>query len=149
MRERLRDEIKIAMKAKDSARLGTLRLINDSIQKADMVTEAAGKGKVEGVDLTAVLARMIKQRRESIEQYTTHNRPELAAKEAAEITVVEEFLPKQLGEREVKAAIAAIIHETGAAGAKDMGKVMGVLKGRYAGQLDFGKASALVKDILK
>ena len=149
MRERLRDEIKIAMKAKDSARLGTLRLINDSIQKADMVTEAAGKGKVEGAELTAVLARMIKQRRESIEQYTTHNRPELAAKEAAEITVVEEFLPKQLGGTEVKAAIAAIIHETGAAGAKDMGKVMGVLKGRYAGQLDFGKASALVKDILK
>ena len=145
MRERLKDEIKTAMKAKDAPRLGTLRLIHDGIQKADMVTEAAGKGKVEGAEMTAVLARMIKQRRDSIEQFAKGNRPELAAKEASEIVVIEEFLPKQLGEAEVKSAIAAIIHETGAAGQKDMGKVMGVLKAKYAGQMDFQKASAAVK----
>jgi len=149
MRERLKDEIKTAMKAKDAARLGTLRLIHDGIQKADMVTEAAGKGKVEGAEMTAVLARMIKQRRDSIEQYTRGQRPELAAKEAAEIVVIEEFLPKQLGEAEVNSVIAAVIKETGAAGAKDMGKVMALLKTRYAGQMDFGKVSAVVKDRLK
>jgi uncharacterized protein YqeY len=97
----------------------------------------------------ALLQRMIKQRRESIATYEKAGRQELADKEAAEIAVIEEFLPKQLTEAESREAIAAAIKETGAAGAKDMGRVMGVLKQRYAGRMDFGKASGLVKELLK
>ncbi len=92
---------------------------------------------------------MIKQRRESLAIYEKAGRTEQAAQEATEIAVIEEFLPKQMSEAEAKAAIAAAIKETGAAGPKDMGKVMAALKGRYAGQMDFGKASGLVKDLLK
>ena len=91
---------------------------------------------------------MVKQRRDSIDMYTTGHRPELAAKEAAEITVIEEFLPRQMGEADARAAIAAAIKETGAAGPKDMGKVIASLKRKFAGQMDFGKVSGLVKEML-
>ena len=92
---------------------------------------------------------MIKQRRDSIEQFRAGGRPELADKEAAEINVIEGYMPKQMSEAEAKAAIAAIIKETGAAGPKDMGKVMAALKAKYAGQMDFGKASGITKELLK
>ena len=99
-------------------------------------------------EITQILARMIKQRRDSIEAYEKAARPELAQKEKDEITLIEEFLPKQLGEAETREAVAAAIKEAGATSVKDMGKAMAVLKQRYAGQLDFGKASALVKEML-
>jgi uncharacterized protein YqeY len=96
-----------------------------------------------------VLQKMVKQRRDSIATYVSGGRQDLADKEAAEIAVIEEFLPRQMGEDEMKTAISALIAEVGAAGPKDMGKVMGALKARYAGQMDFGKASAAVKELLK
>ena len=92
---------------------------------------------------------MIKQRRDSIEQFRAGGRPELADKEAAEIVVIEGYMPKQMSEAEAKAAIEAIVKETGAAGPKDMGKVMAALKAKYAGQMDFGKASGITKELLK
>jgi uncharacterized protein YqeY len=147
MREKINDDLKTAMKAGDKDRVGTLRLINAAIKSADI--EARPKDKISDADILSVLAKMIKQRRDSIEQFKAGGRPELADKEAAEIAVIEAYMPKQMSEAEAKAAIAAIIKETGAAGPKDMGKVMGALKAKYAGQMDFGKASALTKDLLK
>jgi hypothetical protein len=148
VRERINNDVKAAMKAGEKDRVATLRLINAAIQSAEIEAETSGKPKLSEADFVAVLSRMVKQRRDSIEQYKAGGRPELAAKEAAEIVIIEAYLPKQLSEAEVKDAIAALIKETGAASAKDMGKVMGLLKSRYAGQLDFGKASALVKGML-
>jgi uncharacterized protein YqeY len=147
MREKINDDLKTAMKAGEKDRVGTLRLINSAIKSADI--DARPKDKISDADILGVLAKMIKQRRDSIEQFTAGGRPELAEKEAAEIAVIEGYMPKQMSEAEAKAAIAAIIKETGAAGPKDMGKVMGALKAKYAGQMDFGKASALTKDLLK
>ncbi len=145
MRERLKAETNTALKAGNKARVSALRLISAAIQQADN----AGKAPIPVADLPALLQRMIKQRREAQGIFEKAGRTEQAAQEAGEITVIEEFLPKQMNETEAKAAIAAVIAETGAAGPKEMGKVMAVLKQRYVGQMDFGKASALVKDLLK
>jgi uncharacterized protein YqeY len=149
MRDKINDDLKTAMKAGDKDRVGTLRLVNSAIKSADIDARPSGKDKISDADILSVLAKMVKQRRDSIEQFNAGGRPELAAKEAAEITVIEGYLPKQMSDDEAKAAIATIIKETGAAGPKDMGKVMAALKARYAGQMDFGKASALTKDLLK
>ena len=149
MRDKINDDLKTAMKAGDKDRVGTLRLVNSAIKSADIDARPSGKDKVSDADILLVLAKMVKQRRDSIEQFNAGGRPELAAKEAAEITVIEGYLPKQMSDDEAKAAIAAIVKETGAAGPKDMGKVMAALKAKYAGQMDFGKASALTKDLLK
>jgi uncharacterized protein len=147
MRDKINDDLKTAMKAGEKDRVGTLRLINAAIKSADI--DARPKDKISDVDILTVMAKMIKQRRDSIEQFTAGGRPELAAKEAAEIAVIEGYMPAQMSEADAKAAIAAAIKETGAAGPKDMGKVMAALKAKYAGQMDFGKASALTKDLLK
>ncbi|MTD93158.1 GatB/YqeY domain-containing protein [Hyphomicrobium sp. xq] len=149
MRDKINDDLKTAMKAGEKDRVGTLRLINSAIKSADIDARPSGKDKVSDADILSVLAKMVKQRRDSIEQFNAGGRPELAAKEAAEITVIEGYLPKQMSDDEAKAAIAAIIKETGAAGPKEMGKVMAALKAKYAGQMDFGKASALTKELLK
>jgi uncharacterized protein len=149
MREKINDDLKTAMKAGDKDRVGTLRLINSAIKSADIEARPSGKDKITDTEILSVLAKMIKQRRDSIEQFTAGGRPELADKEAAEIAVIELYLPKQMSEAEVKDAIAAAIKETGAAGQKDMGKVMAALKAKYAGQMDFGKASGITKDLLK
>lgn len=149
MREKINDDLKTAMKAGDKDRVGTLRLVNAAIKAADIEARPSGKDKITDTDILSVLAKMIKQRRDSIEQYTAGGRPDLADKEQAEISVIEVYLPQQMSEDEAKAAIAAVIKETGAAGPKDMGKVMGALKAKYAGQMDFGKASALTKELLK
>lgn len=146
MRERLSQEIKTAMKAHQKERLGTLRLISAALKDRDLNADG---GKIPDQEIPAVLQKMVKQRRDSLAIYEQAGRPELAAKERDEITVIEEFLPKSLSEDETKAAIAAAIQEAGAAGPKDMGKVMGLLKQKYAGQMDFGRASGLVKDMLK
>ena len=142
----IRDEIKTAlvtaMKAGEKARVGTIRLIQSSIKNRDIEL----RGKEAGDDdalVTDVLQKMIKQRRESIEMYTKGGRQELADVEAAEIAVIETFLPAQLSEAELGAAIDAIVAETGASSIKDMGKVMAVLKERHAGSVDMGKAGAV------
>jgi uncharacterized protein YqeY len=145
MRARLAAETKAALKAQNKARLSALRLISAELQSRDI----AAKTTIPDQDIPAVLQRMIKQRRESFAIYEKAGRTEQAQQEAGEITVIEEFLPKQMGEAEAKSAIAAVVKEVGAASPKEMGKVMGVLKERYAGQMDFGKASGLVKELLK
>ena len=149
MREKINADLKEAMKAGDKERVGTLRLINAAIKSADIDARPSGKDKIDDAGILTVLAKMIKQRRDSIEQFVAGGRQELADKEAAEIKVIEAYLPKQMDAAEAKAAIAAIIKEVGAAGQKDMGKVMAALKARFAGQMDFGKASAAVKELLK
>lgn len=147
LRDDINNALKEAMKAKDERKVSTLRLINSTFKNADIEARGAGKTLSEA-DLLAVLQKMIKQRQESKELYEKGGRPELAQQEAEEIAIIQSYLPKQMSEDEMKAAIDAAIAETGAAGMKDMGKVIGLLRGKYAGQMDFGKASALVKSRL-
>ena len=144
MRAKISDDLKAAMKAGDKQRVGTLRLINAAIQSA----EIEAKKPIDDAAVLAVMTKMVKQRRDSIEQYTNGGRPDLAAVEQAEIAIIEAYLPKQMDDSAVAAAVAAAIAETGAASVKDMGKVRGVLKAKYAGQMDFQKASAAVKAAL-
>lgn len=148
LREDLQNALKEAMKAKDMTTVSAVRLIIAGQKEKDVVARGAGKECASDADLLAMMQTMIKQRTESAKIYTDGGRPELAAKEQAEISVIERFLPKQLNEEETKAAIAAAIAKTGAAGMKDMGKVMAELKTAYAGQLDMGKASGLIKGML-
>lgn len=135
------------MKKQDKDAVATLRLILAAIKSKDI--DARGQGGAEGGigdgEILSLLQSMIKQRQDSIQQYTAANRNDLAEKEQKEIDIIQGYLPQQLSEAEVAAAVAAIITETGAAGVKDMGKVMGLLKTRYAGQMDMGKAGAVVK----
>jgi uncharacterized protein YqeY len=134
------------MKAKDATRLMTLRLINAAIKDRDI--DARSEGVDSGVsdhDLLAILGKMVKQRQESARAYEEGGRLELAEKEWAEIVIIEEFLPRQLSEQEVEQAIADAIAASGANSIRDMGKVMGVLKSKYTGQLDFGKVGGMVK----
>lgn len=151
MRARINEAVKTAMKSGDKARLGTLRLMTAALKDRELGIgqgAPAGGGELGEAEIVAVLQRMVKQRRDSIEQYKSGGRPELAEKEAAEIAVIEEFLPKMMDEEASRSAIAAVIKEVGAAGPKDMGKVMGALKGKFTGQMDMGKASAWVKELL-
>ena len=148
LREDLQKALKESMLAHDAATTSAVRLIIAGQKEKDV--EARGKGAKEATDaeLMAMMQTMIKQRNESIKMYIDGNRPELAEKEKAEIAVIERFLPKQMSEAEMATAIASIIAETGAASMKDMGKVMGALKAKYAGQLDMGKANGIIKDRL-
>ncbi len=147
LRQRLTDDMKTALKAGEKDRLGVIRLMIAAMKSADM--EPSAKGEIDDAGIVAVLTRMVKQRRDSIEQYNAGGRPELAAKEAAEITVIETYLPRMLDAGQTREIIAKLIAETGAKEPKDMGKVMGVLKAKYAGQIDMGAASGLVKEMLK
>jgi uncharacterized protein len=148
MRDLIMQAVKDAMKGGDKARLSTLRMVQAKIKDADIAARPA-KEKITDPEVIDLLAKMVKQRRESIELYNQGGRPELAASEQAEITVIEGFMPKQLGEAEIASAIAGIIKDVGAAGPKDMGRVMTALKEKFAGQMDFTKASAMVKGLLK
>ena len=145
----IRDDLKTAlvsaMKGGDKPRVATIRLIQSSLKNRDI--ELRGKPPVTDDDalVTEVLQKMVKQRRESIEMYSKGGRAELADAEAAEIAVIEGFLPAQMGDEELGAAIDAIVAETGAASVKDMGRVMAVLKERHAGQIDMGKAGPMVR----
>jgi uncharacterized protein YqeY len=145
----IRDDIKtalvVAMKARDTAATGAIRLIQSAVKNRDIELRTATAQPDDDLLITEVLQKMIKQRRESIEMYVKGNRPELADAEAAEVAVIERFLPAQMSEDEAKAAIDAIATEIGASSVKDMGKVMAALKERHAGQMDFAKASGLVK----
>ncbi|EJC77170.1 hypothetical protein Rleg10DRAFT_5866 [Rhizobium leguminosarum bv. trifolii WSM2012] len=148
LRDQLATQLKEAMKAKNAERLSTVRLIQAAVKDRDIANRGTGKEQASDGEILQILAKMVKQRDESAKIYEENSRPELAAKERAEITVIQDFMPKQLSDSEVRANISAIIAETGAAGAKDMGKVMAALKERYAGQMDFAKASATVKELL-
>lgn len=141
---RIQDAQKEAMKAKDMARLSTVRMILAAVKDREIAQRTAGAAMGEG-DVLALLGKMVKQRQESAKVYQEGGRPELADKELAEIRVIETFLPKALTEAEVEAAVAAAIAEAGAQSIKDMGRVMGVLKARYTGQMDFGAVGALIK----
>ena len=147
MREKLKEDLKTAMKAGDRAKVDALRLINAALKDKDIEARVSG-GAVSDADVLAVLQKMIKSRQESLEIYQKNNRPDLAEKEQSEINVISSYLPAQLSEGEVAEAIEAAVAETGAASIKDMGKVLAVLKGKYAGRMDFGKASAAVKAAL-
>lgn len=149
LRERLNESMKDAMRAKDQRRLGTIRLMLAALKDRDIAnrTEDSREG-ISDDDILTLLAKMIKQREESTETYDKGGRPELAAAERQEIVVIREFMPQQMGADEAKAAASAVIAELGAASMKDMGRVMAALKERFAGQMDFAKASATVKDLL-
>lgn len=145
LRDQINNALKDAMKSGEKLKLSTLRLVNSALKNADIEARGQGKGPLDDAALLALLQKMIKQRQESIEMYEKGGRPELADNERGEIEVIQGFLPKQMSDAEVQAAIKAAIAETGAASVKDMGKVIGVLRAKYAGQMDFGKASGLVK----
>ncbi|MBW8708474.1 MAG: GatB/YqeY domain-containing protein [Alphaproteobacteria bacterium] len=149
LRAQLTDAMKEAMKAKDAKRLATVRLILAALKDRDIAARSeTSKELVGDDDILTLLAKMIKQREESATAFDAGGRPELAANERGEIEVIRSFMPAQMDEAGVKAAVAKTIAETGAASIKDMGKVMAVLKERYAGQMDFSKASAVTKDAL-
>ena len=149
LRDRVNTALKSAMKNKEAERLSTLRLINAAIKDRDIA--ARGEGSEEGVgngEVLGILGKMVKQRQESARAYEEGGRLDLAEQERAEIGVIEEFLPKQLDEDEVAAAVEKAIKSVGAESVRDMGKVMGELKGKYTGQMDFGRVGPLVKDRL-
>jgi uncharacterized protein len=148
----LRDEIntalKDAMKARDERRVSTLRLINAALQNADIEAQGRGKSALSDEEILGLLQKLIKQRQEAVELYDKAGRAELAAREHGEIEIISAYLPKQMTDAEAKAAVAEVVKATGATSMKDMGKVMAALKQGYAGKIDFGKASAWVKDLL-
>ena len=149
LRSRIEEELKMAIRSQDKTRMATLRLISAAIKDRDI--QARGTGKDDApteADLQALLMKMVKQRKESAEVYEKGNRPDLAAQERAEIAIIEEFLPRQMSEEEIAAAVEEVIAETDAQSLKDMGRVMGALKEKYAGQMDMAKASRLVKEKL-
>ena len=148
MRETISAALKDATKAQDKRRISTLRLISAAIKDRDIAARTAGNERATDAELLELLAKMIKQREESEKIYADAGRAELAKQEAEEIVIIREYLPKRLSDKDMEKAIAEAIAKTGAASVKDMGKVMAELKARYAGQMDFGKASALVKSKL-
>lgn len=148
MREAIREALKEAMKARDAARTSTLRLVSAAIQGIDIEARGKGREKASDEELAAALSRMIRQREESVRLYAEGGRPELAANEQAEMEVIRTFLPQQMGEEEVEEAARDAIAAAAATSPRDMGRVMGLLKERYAGKMDLGKASALVRSLL-
>ena len=149
LRERLNENLKEAMKARDQKRVSTLRLVLAALKERDIAnrTEESRAGIADD-DILTLLAKMIRQREGSASVYESGGRPELAAAEREEIAIIREFLPRQMGDEEMRAAAETAIAETGAALPKDMGRVMAALKQRYAGQMDFGRAGGIVKDLL-
>lgn len=148
-RSRLNESLKEAMKAKEASRVSTLRLILAALKDRDIAARTKGKSDGIGEDeILEMLQKMVKQRQDSIEMYTKGERPDLVDKETAEIGIIEQFLPKQLNEGEIGAAVGEVIGDLEAGSIKDMGRVMGALKQRFAGRMDFGRASALVKSRL-
>jgi uncharacterized protein YqeY len=148
MREKVNEALKAAMKARDAARVSALRMIAAAFKERDILARGAGTASATEEELVGVLSKMIRQREESAKAFEEGARPELAAKERAEIEVVRGFMPTQMSEAEVRAAVEAAISEAGAASARDMGKVMALLKKSYAGKMDFGRASAVAKERL-
>jgi len=145
----LRDDINKALteaqKAKNERSVSTLRMVNSTLKNADIEARGASKPALGDAEVLAILQKMIKQRQESVEMYKKGGRADLVKQEEEEIAIISAYLPKQMSDADVGAAIDAAIKDTGAAGMKDMGKVIGALRGKYAGQMDMGKASGLVK----
>ena len=149
IREEIKKQLVEAMKNQEKDKVATLRLINSNIKDRDIADRS--KGNYDGIDeagILSLLQTMIKQRRESIEMYKQGGRDDLVAHEQGEIDVIQSFLPKQMSADEMQVAIKEVIAQTGAAGMKDMGKVMGALRGKYAGQMGFGSASGIIKQLL-
>lgn len=149
LRTRLNTSVKQAMRDKDSARLSTLRLINAAIKDRDIA--ARGDGNEDGVgddEVLGILGKMVKQRKDTAKTYEEGGRLDLAERELSEVGVIEEFLPRKLSDAEVAAAVDAAVSETGASSIRDMGRVMGALKSKYTGQMDFGAVGGMVKDRL-
>ena len=145
LRDQINDALKEAMKAKNERAVSTLRMINSTLKNADIEARGAGKQPLGDAEVLSMLQKMIKQRQESVELYKQGGRADLVRQEEEEIAIITAYLPKQMSEPEIKAAVEAAVKETGAAGMKDMGKVIGLLRGKYAGQMDMARASAMVK----
>ncbi|MGB1264479.1 MAG: GatB/YqeY domain-containing protein [Nereida ignava] len=149
MKEQISAALKEAMKAKDTARLSTLRLVNAAIKDREIAARGSDEVvSVSDADITSILGKMVKQRKESAKAYEEGGRLELAEKELQEISIIEDYLPKQLDADETAAAVQEAIRTTGAEGIRDMGKVMAALKAAYTGQMDFGSVGPMVKDQL-
>lgn len=148
LREELQNGLKTAMLAKDTLTTNAIRMIIAGQKEKDVEARGKGQEKATDTELLSMMQGMIKQRNDSIKMFMDGHRPELAEKEKAEIAVIERFLPKQMSPEEMKAAIKALIAETNASSMKDMGKIMGALKTKYAGQMDMGKANGLIKTLL-
>ncbi|MEX0841389.1 MAG: GatB/YqeY domain-containing protein [Xanthobacteraceae bacterium] len=148
LRDDINNALKEAMKARDERRVSTLRLMNSTIKNADIEARGQAKPPLGDAELLPLLQKMIKQRQESVELYKKGNRADLVKQEQEEIAIISGYLPKQMSDADMAAAIEAAIKETSAAGMKDMGKVIGLLRGKYAGQMDMAKASGLVKAML-
>jgi hypothetical protein len=145
LREQFTDQLKTSMKAGDAARTSTLRMILAKLKDADIAARPKGLDKVPDDEVIAALRGMVKSRSESVQLYRQGNRPDLVAKEEAEIAVIESFLPQQMDEAAITQAVADAVAETGAASIKDMGKVMAALKAKHAATLDLARAGELVK----
>ena len=148
LRENINNAIKDAMKARDEHRVSTLRMMNAAIKNADLEATGQGKGELNEADLLSLFQKMIKQRQESAELYDKGARPELAGAERAEIEIITAYLPQQMSDVEAGSAISALLQEINAETMKDMGRAMAALKERFAGKMDFGKASGKIKELL-
>lgn len=148
LRDNINNALKDAMKARDERRVSTLRLMNAAIKNADIEARGSGKDPLNEAELLSLFQKMIKQRQESIELYDKGGRPELAKQEKDEMEIISSYLPKQMSDAEAVAAIASIVQEINAQTMKDMGRVMAALRERFAGQMDFGKASGKIKELL-
>ncbi|CAM3820383.1 GatB/YqeY domain-containing protein [Litorimonas haliclonae] len=149
LRDKIGEETKTAMRAKDTVRLSTLRLISAAIKDRDIAARA--EDRCEGIsdsEILSILSKMVKQREESAKTYEDNGRPELAEREKTEISIIRDFMPKPLSEDEMKDVVAQLVEDSGATCLKDMGKIMGQLKSQYAGRIDMGKAGAIVKSHL-
>jgi uncharacterized protein YqeY len=148
LRDDINNAVKEAMKAKNERVVSTLRMVNSTLKNAEIEARGAGKPALTDADVLPILQKMIKQRQESVELYQKGGRADLVTQEQEEIAIISAYLPQQMSEAEMQAAIAAAVAETGAAGMKDMGKVIAALRAKYAGQMDMAKASAQVKAAL-
>ena len=148
LRDSINNAMKDAMKARDERRVSTLRMMNAAIKNADIEARGQGKQPLNEADLMSLFQKMIKQRQESAELYDKGARPELAAAERGEIEIITAYLPKQMSDAEAGSAISSLLQEINAETMKDMGRAMAALKERFAGKMDFGKASGKIKELL-
>ena len=149
IRDTFANTLKDAMKARESRQISTIRLIQAAVKDRDIANRGVGKDAVSDEEILQILAKMIKQREESAGIYDKAGRAELADQERDEIVIIKSFMPEEIPQEHVRAILEGVIAETEASGLRDMGKVMAVVKERYPGQIDFGKASALIKELLK
>jgi uncharacterized protein len=148
LRDNINNAVKDAMKARDERRVSTLRMMNAAIKNADIAARGEGKEPLNEADLMSLFQKMIKQRQESADLYDKGGRPELAAQEKAEIAIISSYLPQQMSDVEAGSAISSLLQEINAETMKDMGRAMAALRERFAGKMDFGKASGKIKELL-